>query len=164
MNEAKVKCGVLPAGRRTTKPPRPRQRAGPIFVQCTSFLCIASSHLQTKDYSWLVSLVTADSSKTVYPPCQTRLLPGRGKGKSKMSLYQSTLELRPAVRFPTFLTKAWAEFLLALRTPLVVDALFSLALVVLPMVAMVLLMFLIGSADPTVAVAADGTGMLILPP
>jgi len=83
-----------------------------------------------------------------------------------MSLYQSTLELRPAVRFPTFLTKAWAEFLLALRSPLVVDALFSFALVVLPMVAVVLLMFLIGSSDPTVAVAnaADGTGMLILPP
>jgi hypothetical protein len=81
-----------------------------------------------------------------------------------MSLYQSALELRPAVRFPTFLTKAWAEFLLALRSPLVVDALFSFALVVLPMVAVVLLMFLIGSADPTVAVAADGTGMLILPP
>jgi hypothetical protein len=84
-----------------------------------------------------------------------------------MSLYQSTLiELRPAVRFPTFLNKAWAEFLLALRTPLVVDALFSFALVVLPMVAMVLLMFLIGSADPTPAVAnvVDGAGMLILPP
>jgi hypothetical protein len=85
-----------------------------------------------------------------------------------MSLYQSTLvELRPAVKFPTgFLTKAWTEFLLALRTPLEVDALFSFALVVLPMVAMVPLMFLIGSADPTVAVAnaMDGTGMLILPP
>jgi hypothetical protein len=71
------------------------------------------------------------------------------------------------VRFPTgFLTKAWAEFLLAVRNHVVVDALFSFALVVLPMVAMVLLMFLIGSADSTAAVAdaMDGTGMLILPP
>jgi hypothetical protein len=82
-------------------------------------------------------------------------------------MYQTTLELGSAVRFPTgFLTKAWAEFLLAVRNHVVVDALFSFALVVLPMVAMVLLMFLIGSADSTAAVAdaMDGTGMLILPP
>jgi len=46
------------------------------------------------------------------------------------------------------------------------DALFVSALVILPMIAFIALLFLLSSADPTTAVgdALDGTGMLILPP
>ncbi len=46
------------------------------------------------------------------------------------------------------------------------DALFVFALVILPMVAMIVLLFLLSSADPSTAVpgALDGTGILILPP
>jgi len=54
------------------------------------------------------------------------------------------------------------EFLLAIRNHLAVDALFSFALVVLPMIGMVLLMFLLGSAEPTTA--TPEAAMLILPP
>src|SRR5262249_4753291 len=59
-------------------------KRGPIFVRCTSFLCIASSHpLQTKDYPWLVSLVTADSSKTVLPSLpDTRVVSGSREGEA----------------------------------------------------------------------------------
>ena len=59
-----------------------------------------------------------------------------------------------------------AESLLAVRSHRVADALFVFALVILPMVAMITLLFLLSSADPTTAVpgALDGTGMLILPP
>jgi hypothetical protein len=80
-----------------------------------------------------------------------------------MSLYQIRVD-RPHWAAGFALVKD--EFLLAARTHVVVEALFAFGLVLLPLVAMVLLMFLIGSADPTVAVAdaADGTGMLILPP
>jgi hypothetical protein len=48
----------------------------------------------------------------------------------------------------------------------VTDALFAFALVILPMIAMITLLFLLGSAEPTAALpdAMDGTGMLILPP
>jgi len=48
----------------------------------------------------------------------------------------------------------------------VIDALFVFALVILPMVAFIALLFLLSSADPTTAVAGavDGTDMLILPP
>jgi len=48
----------------------------------------------------------------------------------------------------------------------VADALFVFSLIILPMVAMISLLFLLSSADPTTAVpgALDGTGMLILPP
>jgi hypothetical protein len=59
-----------------------------------------------------------------------------------------------------------AESLLAVRSHRVIDALFVSALVILPMVAMIALLFLLGSADSTTAVpdSLDGTGMLILPP
>jgi len=49
----------------------------------------------------------------------------------------------------------------------VADALFVFSLIILPMVAMISLLFLLSSADPSTAVpldALDGTGMLILPP
>jgi hypothetical protein len=55
----------------------------------------------------------------------------------------------------------------AVRTHRVADALFVFGLVILPMVGMIALLFLLGSAEPTAAVpvdALDGTGMLILPP
>jgi len=56
--------------------------------------------------------------------------------------------------------------LLAVRSHRVMDALFVFALVILPMIAFIVLLFLLSSADPTTAVAdaVDGTGMLILPP
>jgi hypothetical protein len=49
---------------------------------------------------------------------------------------------------------------------LALDALIAFGLVILPMVGMVLLMFLLSSADPTTAVpgAVDDTAVLILPP
>jgi len=48
----------------------------------------------------------------------------------------------------------------------VADALFVFSLVILPLVGMITLLFLLGSADQTAAVAGvvDGTGMLILAP
>jgi hypothetical protein len=55
----------------------------------------------------------------------------------------------------------------ALRTHRVADALFVFALVILPMVGFIALLFLLSSADPSTAVpvdALDATGMLILPP
>ncbi len=54
----------------------------------------------------------------------------------------------------------------AVRTHRVADVLFVFSLVILPMVAMIALLFLLSSADPSTAVgdALDGTGMLILPP
>ncbi len=75
-----------------------------------------------------------------------------------MSLYQTAIELRPRVSL--------APALLALRTHRVADALLVFALVILPMVVMIALLFLLGSADQTTAVAGvvDGTGMLILAP
>ena len=74
-----------------------------------------------------------------------------------MSLYQTAIELRPRVYLP--------PALLAVR-PRMVDALLAFGLVILPMVAMIVLLFLLSSADPTTAVvgAVDGTGMVILPP
>ena len=77
-----------------------------------------------------------------------------------MSLYQIRSERPPWA--PWFAI----EFLLAARTRLVVDALFTFALVILPVAAMMTLLFLLSSTDPSTAVAdvADGTGMLILPP
>ena len=46
------------------------------------------------------------------------------------------------------------------------DVLFVFSLVILPMVAMIALLFLLSSADPSTAVpgALEGTSMLILPP
>ena len=75
-----------------------------------------------------------------------------------MSLYQAAIELRPRVSL--------APALLALRPRRVADTLFVFALVILPMVAFIALLFLLSSADPTPAVAGalDATGLLILPP
>ena len=73
--------------------------------------------------------------------------------------------LAPAL-VPTSFARVRAEFLLAVRTHRVAGALFVFSLIILPMVAMISLLFLLSSADPTTAVpgALDGTGMLILPP
>jgi hypothetical protein len=91
-----------------------------------------------------------------------------------MSLHQTVLDRPPWVRVATgFLIKAslaparvLATSFAAVRTRLVLDALIAFGLVILPMVGMVLLMFLLSSADPTTAVpgAVDDTTMLILPP
>ncbi|HYS90855.1 MAG TPA: hypothetical protein VEN78_38540 [Bradyrhizobium sp.] len=74
-----------------------------------------------------------------------------------MSLYQTAIELRPKMSL--------APALLAVR-PRMLDALMAFGLVILPMVVMIALLFLLGSADQTTAVAGvvDGTGMLILAP
>ena len=76
-----------------------------------------------------------------------------------MSLYQTVLR-------PASFAIVKAEILLAVGSHRVADALFVFALVILPMVGMIALLFLLSSADPTTAVpgALDGTGMLILPP
>jgi hypothetical protein len=92
-----------------------------------------------------------------------------------MSLYQTDPRLRvlakalvaPAPVLDTGFALVKAEFLLPVRTHRVADTLFVFALVILPMVAFIALLFLLSSADPTTAVplgALDGTGMLILPP
>ena len=80
-----------------------------------------------------------------------------------MSLYQARFEQSPWAPWST-LRKS--EPLLAVRTHLVADALFVFALVILPMIAMIALLFLLGGAEPSAAVpdAMDGTGMLILAP
>ena len=90
---------------------------------------------------------------------------------SEMALYQTGLELRPRALAPasvlaTSFARVKAEFLLAVRIHRVADALFVFALVILPMVAMIALLFLLSSADQSTAAlgALDGTGMLILPP
>jgi len=59
-----------------------------------------------------------------------------------------------------------AIVLLAVRSHRMMDALIAFGLVIGPMVAMVALLFLLSSADPSTAVpgALDSTGMLILPP
>jgi hypothetical protein len=93
-----------------------------------------------------------------------------------MSLYQTgpprprvlaTALVAPAPVLATGFALVKAEFLLAVRTHRVADALFVFALVILPMVGFIALLFLLSSADPSTAVpldALDGTGMLILPP
>jgi hypothetical protein len=80
-----------------------------------------------------------------------------------MSLYQIRVE-RPHWIAGFALVKD--EFLLAVRSHRVMDAMFVSALVILPMIAFIALLFLLSSADPTPAVAGavDATGMLILPP
>jgi hypothetical protein len=81
-----------------------------------------------------------------------------------MSLYQTPFE-SPTWAAEFALVKD--ELLLAFRRHVVVDALFVFALVILPMVAFIALLFLLSSADPSTAVplsTLDGTGMLILPP
>jgi len=79
-----------------------------------------------------------------------------------MSLYQIRFERPPWAAW--FALKA--ESLLAIRSHRVLDTLFVFALVILPMIAFIALLFLLGSADPTTAAAGavDATGMLILPP
>jgi membrane associated rhomboid family serine protease len=80
-----------------------------------------------------------------------------------MSLYQIRFERPP---WAAWFALVKAESLLAGRPHRVIDALFVFALVILPMVAFIALLFLLSSADPTTAVAGavDGTGMAILPP
>ena len=91
-----------------------------------------------------------------------RNLPGSREGRSKMSLYQIRFERPPWAAW--FALKA--ESLLAIRSHRGLDTLFVFALVILPMIAFIALLFLLGSADPTTAAAGavDATGMLILPP
>jgi hypothetical protein len=79
----------------------------------------------------------------------------------------ATALVAPAPVLATGFALVKAEFLLAVRTHRVADALFVFALVILPMVGFIALLFLLSSADPSTAVpldALDGTGMLILPP
>jgi hypothetical protein len=81
-----------------------------------------------------------------------------------MSFYQTGLDrkasLVPALVLATSFGFGKVDF------RLVVDALIAFGLVILPLVGMIVLMFLLGSADLSTAVpdALDGTGMLILPP
>jgi hypothetical protein len=79
-----------------------------------------------------------------------------------MSLYEKAL--RPS--WAAWFASLNAEFVVAVRGHRVVDALLAFGLVVLPMIAMIALMFLFGSAEPSAAIpdAMDGTGMLILAP
>jgi hypothetical protein len=78
-----------------------------------------------------------------------------------MSLYQILVDRPPWV--PGFAPVA--ESLLAVRSHRVIDALFVFALLILPMVAFIVVLFLLSSADPTTAAdAVDDTAMLILPP
>jgi len=74
--------------------------------------------------------------------------------------------LAPALVFATSFALVRAEFLPVVRARQVVNALIAFGLIILPMVGMVVLMFLLGSADSSTAVpdTLDGTGMLILPP
>jgi hypothetical protein len=87
-----------------------------------------------------------------------------------MSLYQRgpprPRVLAQALVDPVLVLDTGFASLLAVRSHRVMDALFVFALVILPMIAFIVLLFLLSSADPTTAVAdaVDGTGMLILPP
>ncbi len=87
-----------------------------------------------------------------------------------MSLYQTSPPrprvlaealVAPAPVLPTGFAIV-AESLLAIRSHRVMDTLFVFALVILPMIAVITLLFLLSSADPTTAVpgAVHGTGML----
>jgi len=85
-----------------------------------------------------------------------------------MSLYQTgpprPRVLAKALVAPAPVLDTGFASLLAVRNHRVMDALFVSALVILPMIAMIALLFLLSSADQTTAVAdaLDGTGMLIL--
>ncbi len=92
-----------------------------------------------------------------------------------MSLYQTgpsrprvltITSLAPVPVLDTGFVLVKTESLFAVRSHRVMDAMFVFALVILPLVAMIALLFLLGSVDPTTAVPnpLDGTGMLILPP
>jgi hypothetical protein len=87
-----------------------------------------------------------------------------------MSLYQTgpprPRVLAKALVAPEPVLDTGFASLLAVRSHRVMDAMFVSALVILPMIAFIALLFLLSSADPTPAVAGavDATGMLILPP
>ncbi len=92
-----------------------------------------------------------------------------------MSLYQTgpprprvlaKALVAPAPVLDTGFAIVRAESVLAVRTRRVADLLFVFALAILPMAAMITLLFLLSSADPSTAVpgALEGTSMLILPP
>jgi hypothetical protein len=95
-----------------------------------------------------------------------------------MAFYQTGLERPPWSRVTSGLLTALlaparnsfalvkSEFRLAVKTHRVMQALIAFALVIVPMVGMIVLMFLLGGADPSTAApdAVDGTGMLLLPP
>jgi hypothetical protein len=72
----------------------------------------------------------------------------------------------PALALDTGFAIVRAESLLAVSTRRAWDALFVFGLAILPMAAMITLLFLLSGADLTTAApgALDGTGMLILPP
>ena len=80
-----------------------------------------------------------------------------------MSLYERALQ-RPI--WAKGFASLNAELALVVRSHRVVDALLAFGLVTLPMIAMIALLFLFGSAEPSTAIpdAMDGTGMLILAP
>jgi len=84
-------------------------------------------------------------------------------GRSKMSMYQGTVDRPPWAAWFALLN---SEFLAAVRSHRVNDALFVFGLVVLPMVAIIAVLFLISSTAPSAALheTMDGTGMAILPP
>ena len=79
-----------------------------------------------------------------------------------MSLYQIRVERSPWSGGFALV----AESLLAVRSHRVIDALFVFALIILPMVAFTVVLFLLSSAEPTTAMpdTVDGLGMLILSP
>ena len=85
-----------------------------------------------------------------------------------MSLYHTgpPRPLAKALVAPAPVPTSFALVKAAVRTHRVADGLFVFAVVILPMVAMIALLFLLGSTDPSTAVpwSPDGTGMLILPP
>src|SRR5713226_6815963 len=93
-----------------------------------------------------VSLVTVGSGKGYYPPSCTPEL-----GRSKMSLYQTgpprprvlaKALVAPAPVLDTGFAIVRAESVLAVRTRRVADLLFVFALAILPMAAMITLLFL----------------------
>jgi chromate transport protein ChrA len=77
-----------------------------------------------------------------------------------MSVYERGIE-RPT--WGDWFDLLIAKFLLALRIHRVIGATVAFGVVVLPMVAMIGLLFLFGSAEPSTA-SHDGTWMLILAP
>jgi hypothetical protein len=87
-----------------------------------------------------------------------------------MSLYQRgpprPRVLAQALVAPAPLLDTGFASLLAVGSHRVIDALFVFALLILPMIAFIVLLFLLSSADPTTAVAGavDAMAMLILPP
>jgi hypothetical protein len=86
-----------------------------------------------------------------------------------MSLYQTApLRLRWVAQTlvataPVSATRA--ESLLGVRSQRLIDTLFVFALLILPMIAFVALLFLLSSADPTTAMPSPAdAGVVLLPP